>query len=625
MPSRPKSQAPTASRNQDKGSIQIVYRGPTPSAATRVKESNEKANRSFGKKRDNVAPDKGMRFGWNTFRNKKNDEPIPVRLQTFDEWIQIGLCDESIDGASLPPLKTRGIRMQRTKKKLNPSNELSEHRQDDEAALPSIAEAKCEDADEKDNQDKPTNGHRDSARRTNEGGIQPETAAANEKGSRQILTCIASTDLEKCTSEANIFKDDNEKDDHLNRAISKSTEHSTAEAVGTKIRSETTELPSLNEICLREQSRGTTLLSAFELHVPKQDVSVSAMRQEQKKSTPMRFECSLDLPTTDTCNLQFSYIFDLVKRIFCSLPECRIPIEIEIHEQHFPCSAIASDQNDLVQPQSSCAPLSPTTLEQQNMKDDEMTMQILDTSNSNDRPSKNKRIIEPHGLQTQTKVKGEMKELHVLRKKKQTTKINASRSSPVLKPKDVHGRHMVSKQVLKPSKADYAHLSNCKNAQPKEPKIRPPKSASVEQKASKDTKSKGRIPVKAYEITRARTVSSKNESKGNSTGTDRSDISSISTSSSFTSNDIKITDSKVEVVFEVQNQKLGIIIATDSSSSSSNTHSRDSSSDEPSSHSASSNNSGNSSHDSSDGYYSQDLGSYFKDVVEMKKSFRFLS
>lgn len=333
----------------------------------------------------------------------------------------------------------------------------------------------------------------------------------------------------------------------------------------------------------------------------------------------MKLECSLDLPTTDACNLQFSYVVDLIKSIFCSLPECRIPIEIEIHEQHFPCSVLASDQNILVQPQSSGAQLSPTTLEQ-HVKNDEKTMQILGTSNLNDRPSKNKRIIEPHGLQTKqtpTEVKGEMKELHVLRKKKQTTQIHALRSSPELKPKDVHGRRIVSKHVPKQSKADDAHLFNCMNAQPiisigrrKEPtcKIPRPKSNLVDKEGPRTA------------------ISSKNESQSHSTGPDRSDISSISTSSGFTSNDIATTDSKVEVVFEVPNQTVGDIIATESSSSSSsNTHSRDSSSNDPSSHSAPSNNSGNSSHDSSDGYYTQDLDSYFKDVVEMRKSFRFLS
>ena len=113
-----------------------------------------------------------------------------VRLQTFDEWIHIGLCDESIDSASLPPLKARGIKMPRTKKKPFPSNELSEHRQDNEAALPSIAEAKREDVDEKDNQDKLNNGHKDMKKEANEGKMESETLAPMKRAIGKYLRVL---------------------------------------------------------------------------------------------------------------------------------------------------------------------------------------------------------------------------------------------------------------------------------------------------------------------------------------------------------------------------------------------------------------------------------------------------
>ena len=174
-------------------------------------------------------------------------------------------------------------------------------------------------------------------------------------------------------------------------------------------------------------------------------------------------------------------------------------------------------------------------------------------------------------------------------------------SSHQIKMKSIEEEKMQTKGVASCSKASTNKLNN---------------------NPSKDNKRGGTKSAKALNAATGKVLkegASQADNKSNN-----SDISSISTSSSFTSNDIKITDSKVEVVFEVPNQKLGDIVATDSSCSS-NTHSRDSSSNEPSSHSASSNNSENSSHDSSDGYYTQDLDSYFKDVVEMHKSFRFLS
>lgn len=508
MPSRPPSQAPT-SRNKRKGYIQIVYRGPIRPAATAStpNASNTKPNSYLSLRKNN---------GGDTCRNKKNEKPIPVRLQNFDEWIHIGLCDESIDGASLPPLTARGMRMPPTKKKPNTCNEIIEHRQDDEAALLSVEDAKRENSDEKENKDVRPIVPEVSSSAANKGGIESENADATKKGNQPVLSCVNFTDLKKSTSGANEAKMESEtaviikKNDLSSRTIGNEPKESTPGDVAATVRSETTELPSIDETGLEQKWKTA---QACALVSPKQDVSVLSKKQRKNKSSPVRYECSCDLPTAEKCNLQVSYLLDIMKKFFCSLPECTIPVEIEIQEQHFPCSTNASDdqQGPFQHQTTTWSALSPPTLEHQHnlqhRKNDTETKKISDTSSSKskDRPLKNKRTIEPQVLPRPL----------VLQTKPSPTKVMESIKE-----------HTLSK-VGKEIGATFKKVEN------------------------RSTSSKTDTPSKS----------------NNSTGNGSDDISSISTSSVST-NGIALTGSKVEIVFEVASPSVHDNMSTDRGSKS---------------------------------------------------------
>ena len=251
MPASPptKTQAPS---NQKRGYVKIVYRGPERSAAVLPrpkKGSKKKSSKQLSKK-----------FRHNNNSNTK--QPIPVRSQEYGEWIHLGLCDESIDASSLPPLKSRGIILQQRNKK---SHQIFEERQVD-VHVSALGDAQRD----------------------------PETITCEDVDSKHLKSAT------------------NKTGDSDARTID--IEDTASESKNAKVQ----DFASVDKTVHKQNSR-TTLANVFAL--PKQDIpplstvlsapNEASAATSTSKANPVKYECSCPLPTIDACCPQPYFSLDI--------------------------------------------------------------------------------------------------------------------------------------------------------------------------------------------------------------------------------------------------------------------------------------------------------------------------